>query len=128
MISTLEWELICTLGQKRFNVVQIHNRLLLYIRANPDVKKGEKIEVLNVRVRIIDMTYAIAETGMRQLDWHETIQVGDLCRLPNFLGGEYLGPMAVAVGKTVDEMFYRTRITGPLQVFRAIEKPNDCES
>jgi hypothetical protein len=128
MIADLEWELVCTFGSRRFKSLEIHKRLLQYLRVNQDLKRGDHISVLNVMVRITELKYAIPKTDVRQLEGHETIRVDDICRLPCFLGGEFIGPIAVAVGETVDEMSHRTQRSGPLQVFRSTAKPNISES
>ena len=121
MIADLEWELIATFGSRRFKRLEIHTRMLQYLRVNQDLKRGDYISVLNVLVRITELKYAIPKTDVRQLERHETIRVDDICYLPRFLGREFIGPIAVAVGETVDEMSYRTQRSGPLQVFRSSE-------
>jgi hypothetical protein len=128
MIANLKWCLVCTFGESRFERLEIHKRLLQYLRVNQELKRGDYIGVLNVLVRIIELKHSIPQTDVRQLEWHERIRVDDICYLPRFLGREFIGPMAVAVGETVDEMFYRTQRTGPLQVFRSTAKPNESES
>jgi hypothetical protein len=128
MIADLEWVLVCTFGSSRFESFEIHERLLQHLSVNQDLKTGDHISVLNVMVRITKLKYAIPKTDVRQLEGHETIRVDDICHLPCFLGREFIGPIAVAVGKTVDEMSHRTQRSGPLQVFRSTAKPNICES
>lgn len=134
MIESCEFEVVYTVGDgpeapvPMFSKRQVQQRLVAYLRACPDVKEGELVPIYNQMIRVIQINYCIPTKGVRQLDWWETIQEGDVCFIGRFPDDAFVHPMAVAIGLTVEEMFRRTRLMGVLQVFRPMQKRNESES